>query len=255
MSMAGPRSPIDPAENGSPLTPTLAYATKSELVYQHLRGLIVSGRLAEGSHLYLDEIARRLGLSTNPIREALRRLESEGLVTHRPHQGATVASIDPGKIVLHFQIRAVLEGLAVRLAAAALTEDDLDRLAALDRELDRLAAADDHAGWDGANLAFYRSLFDGARAPELVALIDVQRDRSPRYHHFPDVLARRIPGATEGRKILLAALREEDGEKAERVHRDNVERAGEVLATAMLTERPSARDGLGHGPGKETEIR
>ena len=218
----------------------LGYATKCDLVYQHLRDLIVSGRLEAGTHLYLDEIAQRLGLSTNPVREALRLLQSEGLVTSRPHQGATVAAIDPAKIELHFQIRGALEGLAIRLAATLLTAPELDRLAALHQDLEHLAVARNFAAWDHTNLDFYRYLFDCSRAPELVAFIDIQRDRSPRYRHFPDVLAHRARGAGEGRIQLLAALREGDGERAERLHRENVAQLGRMLAAAM--QRAQRRD-------------
>ena len=224
----------------------LGYATKCDLVYQHLRDLIVGGRLEAGTHLYLDEIARSLGLSTNPVREALRRLQSEGLVTSRPHQGATVAAIDPGKIEVHFQIRGVLEGLAIRSAAALLTVAALDHLTALHQDLQRLAAAEDLVAWDRTNLDFYRYLFDCSRAPELVALIDIQRDRSPRYRHFPDVLAQRARETNEGRTHLLTALREGDGERAERLHRENVAHLGRLLAAAM--QRGQRNDDVPRSP-------
>jgi DNA-binding GntR family transcriptional regulator len=211
----------------------LGYATKCDLVYDHLRALIVSGQLAAGQRLYLDEIARGLGLSTNPVREALRRLQSEGLVVNRPHQGATVAAIDPAQIEAHFQIRGALEGLAARLAAASLTPGELEYLAALHRELERAAADGDFPAWDSLNLEFYRRVFDGSRSPELIALINVQRDRSPRYRHFPEVLARRAREAGPGRAELLDALRDGDGERAERLQRENVTHLGRMLGAAM----------------------
>lgn len=220
--------------NGLRSTSSIAiYTTKTDLVYQHLRGQIVSGQFAPGSRLYLDEIARGLGLSTNPVREALRRLQSEGLVTNRPHHGATVASIDPAKIDLHFQVRAVLEGLAIRLAASARTSAQLEHLTVLSRNLERLAEDGDLPGWDDRNLAFHQSLFECAQAPELVELIDLQRDRSPRYRHFPEALAQRVREANAARVAVLEAIQAGDGDRAELLHRANVIRAGQVLAAAM----------------------
>ena len=113
----------------------LPYATKTELVYQHLRHLMVNGALLPGQRIYLDEIAIQLGVSTNPVREALRRLESEGLITNRPHTGACVSVLDIKQIEVHFMIRGVLEGLAMRLAAVRLTASELERLDALHRDL------------------------------------------------------------------------------------------------------------------------
>ena len=225
-------SPTDQeATRHSPLS--LRYATKSELVYQHLRQTIVSGALAPGARVSLDQVARQLGVSTNPVRDALRRLESEGLIANRPHIGATVAAIDVERIETHFQIRGVLEGLAVKLAASHATPAEIDRLASLDRQLDRLAELQDLDGWDACNLSFYRLLFSMSRSLDLVALVDLQRDRSPRYRHFPDVLRQRARETAENRRALLDALRSGDGDAAERLHRANVTRVGELLCAAM----------------------
>lgn len=213
--------------------PTLRYATKSELVYQHLRQMIVSGALAPGVRVCLDQVARQLGVSTNPVRDALRRLESEGLIANRPHVGATVAAIDVERIETHFQIRGVLEGLAVKLAAGHAARVEIDRLDSLDRQLDALAEQQDLDRWDDCNLAFYQLLFSLSRSTDLVALIDVQRDRSPRYRHFPDVLRQRAQETAESRRALLDALRSGDGDAAERMHRANVTRVGQLLCAAM----------------------
>src|SRR5215510_12692957 len=97
----------------SPSGPGLRYSTKSELVYRHVREMIVNGRVRAAEHLYLQDIANQLHVSTNPVREAFRRLESEGLVINRPHIGVTVAALDVERVEVHFMIRAALEGLAV----------------------------------------------------------------------------------------------------------------------------------------------
>jgi len=232
---------VDPA----PLSPQadlphrflLTNQTKSELVYQQIREMIVNSRLYPGEHLYLREIAAQLGVSTNPIREALRRLESEGLVTSHPHAGTVVASIDLEKIEVHFLIRGALEGVAVFLAAAHLSTESLVELKQRDQELDELAVAGDYVTWNEKNIAFYRFLFDCARSPELVAMIELQRDRSPRFHHFQEALIQRANESDLARRDLLAALAAGDHGAAERLHRQSVARTGQLLCAAMRKAR------------------
>jgi DNA-binding GntR family transcriptional regulator len=105
------------------------YKTAEEHAYAYLRELILSGELRGGERLNQDEIASRLQLSRMPVRQAILRLESEGLVVNRPNRGAVVTSLGPKAILELFEMRSVLEGLAVRLAvplldAAALEEVD-----------------------------------------------------------------------------------------------------------------------------------
>ena len=215
----------------------LTNQTKSEFVYQQIREMIVNSRLYPGEHLYLREIAVQLGVSTNPVREALRRLESEGLVTNQPHIGMIVASIDLEKIEVHFLIRGALEGIAVSLAASHLSVESLNELKRRDQELNQLAATGDYVTWNEKNIAFHRFLFDCAQSPELVAMIDLQRDRSPRFHHFQDVLIQRANESDIARQNLLAALDVGDRETVERLHRESVARTGQLLCEAMRQAR------------------
>ena len=224
-----PLRPSHPA-NGAV---SMFYSTKVELVYRALRERIVNGLLHPGDHLYLQDIATALEVSTIPVREALHRLESEGLVTNRPHAGMTVAGIDPEKLDVHFRIRGSLEGLAARLAADHMTPVALERLAALHDELTRLAMLEDFAHWNDTNILFYRTLFEYSAAPELVAMIDLQRDRSPRFRHFPQVLAHRAQNGDADRAALLAALRRKDGALAEQLQRESGLRTSRQLQAAM----------------------
>ena len=239
----------------SPSTTPLRYVTKSELVYQYVRKEIVTGALAPGERLYLEKIARQLEVSTNPVRDAFCRLETEGLITNRPHVGAVVATINIADIETHFLIRSVLEGLAARFAAMKVTSPELDRLESLHRHLDQLAAQQDFHAWDEYNLTFYQLLFRLSRASELVALIDLQRDRSPRYRYFPDVLRQRAQETSEGRRQLLDALRNGDGEAADQLQRANVVRAGTLLCLAMRHSRDASSwqdDAHSHERGGES---
>src|SRR3977135_1339781 len=88
-----------------------------------LREAIILGDLAAGTPLRLDDLARSLGMSISPIREAVRQLEALGLAKHVPHQGARVLDFDVDDLRDLFSIRLALESLAVRRAAERATED------------------------------------------------------------------------------------------------------------------------------------
>ncbi|MDZ7907162.1 MAG: GntR family transcriptional regulator [Gemmobacter sp.] len=99
--------------------------------YRRLLEDIRAGSLPPGTRLRETELAERLGISRTPVREAIRQLEADGLVIHLPRQGATVRSLDYAEVIELYEMRAVLEGTAARLAARAASEVELSELAAL----------------------------------------------------------------------------------------------------------------------------
>lgn len=112
---------------------------KSERVYRELRSRIVSGRYVAGYRIVLDQVARELEVSPVPVREAIRRLEAEKLVTFTRNVGAEVAAIDVGDYAEAMQVLAFLEGAATSLAAPHLTAEDLEAAAATNDHLRQLA--------------------------------------------------------------------------------------------------------------------
>lgn len=114
--------------------------SKPDLVYSALRAEILSGVLRPRERIVATQVAVRLGVSEIPVREALKRLQAEDLVTVVPNSGAFVADLTPTLILELFLMRSVLEGLAVRTACPRLTRDDRERLRALH---DRMAACAD----------------------------------------------------------------------------------------------------------------
>lgn len=106
-------------------TPRSGALSKSEMVYREVRERIISGRYTTGYRLVLDQLARELEVSPVPVREAIRRLEAEGLVTFTRNVGAEVTSIDVGEYSDTMQTLAYLEGAATALSAQLLTPDQL----------------------------------------------------------------------------------------------------------------------------------
>src|SRR3712207_9050697 len=117
------------------------YATKSDLAYARLRGLVLSGQLAPVDVLPQASLARAIVMSTTPLREALRRLKQEGLVELDAHRDARVAPLDAGAAGEMLELRQELDPLPASLAAQRRTDDDL---AGIEAALERLEGLPPH---------------------------------------------------------------------------------------------------------------
>src|SRR3569832_1983793 len=100
--------------------------SSSQAAYALLIAEIESGRLQPGSRLLEVELAERLGISRTPVREAIKRLETQGLVSHEPNQGAVITKLDHARTVELYIVREVLEGVAARQAATSATAQELE---------------------------------------------------------------------------------------------------------------------------------
>src|SRR3954454_9993087 len=124
-------------------------------VYDHLRAEILSGRLEPAAELAEVALSEQLGVSRGPLREAIGRLASEGLVTVRPRRGAVVRSLSKEEFVELYQVREALEMVAVRLAVPRLTAEGIDGLQALIDAMARHAERGEVAEFFEANMAFH----------------------------------------------------------------------------------------------------
>jgi DNA-binding GntR family transcriptional regulator len=139
-----------------------------EIVREGLRVAILSGEFAPGSQLRQDELAARFGTSRIPVREALRQLETEGLVTLQPNRGAIVASLSVQEVLELLDIRIALECRALKLAIPNMVDDDLDAAEAI---LDRYDAEPEAEGWSEMNWRFHEALYAPCDRPKLLAMI------------------------------------------------------------------------------------
>lgn len=196
-------------------SPLAVAQSKSELVHDYLREQILSGALAPGERLRMDALARDLQVSKIPIREAVQRLASDGLVTQQAHVGPTVAVIDSHELKGVYLTRLAVEPLAARLAAETITEKQLlvleqtqldMRQALLNGDLARLSALNSDFHTHIASASSYRVLADFID----LLLVSVRRHRSS---------AAKQPARWQSVIIehdaLLAALREHDPLRAE----------------------------------------
>ncbi len=144
-----------------------------EIVTETLREAILRGQLKPGERLDQIEIAERLGVSRMPVREALRRLEAEGLVAFYPHRGVLVSDLSNDEIEEVFGIRVALEAMAVRLAIPRLTDDILQEMAGIVTAME--GVEDDPPQWASLNNQFHLRLYQASGRARLCSLIEVLR--------------------------------------------------------------------------------
>lgn len=142
--------------------------TAQDLVLASVRKAILSGVLAPGARLRQEELADVFGTSRIPVREALRALEYEGLVTSEPHRGFTVTALDADDVEEVYDLRILLESHAVRLALPVITDEDLDDLERLFQAMQAAEAPDEQLA---SRERFYLRLYSITGRPRLVGLI------------------------------------------------------------------------------------
>ena len=167
---------------GNPQAPgQMRHRTMAEYALERLREAIIMGELTPGTPLRLEDLARSLGMSISPIREAVRQLESLGLAKHVPHQGAKVLDFDIDELRDLFQVRLALESLALRRAAERFTAADADLARRNLERFDSMSEAGDVRGTMRAHTDFHFSLYEASRSDWLVALIRPAWVRAERF--------------------------------------------------------------------------
>jgi DNA-binding GntR family transcriptional regulator len=209
--------------------------TVSGLVAERLRAQIVAGELASGTKLRQVEIARRFGVSTTPVREALAALQREGLVRLHPQRGAVVFVPTVEDLREHYEIRAALEALA----AACTAERFEERWASpLETWLDEMQTGPKAMRYLELNQRFHTQLYEHSGRPRLVEMIAGLRDASSAYLHIYRAAAD-FPVArldTEHRRILAACLAR-DADEAAAATREHLQNTVEHVATRL--EQPT----------------
>lgn len=202
--------------------PVLGYQTKGEIVYQRLRAAILDGALLPGDRLNVDELARQLGVSKIPVREALQRLETQGLIVQTPHAGARVASLSLREITGVYHMRAELEGLAARLAAPLITDAELHTLRANHAGMTARYDAGDLPPLGSLNEEFHRLIAHATGYTTLEETIMAMFLSVARYRVVLPVDVHSWPQVIEEHRSIIAALAAHDAVEAERLSRLHV---------------------------------
>ncbi len=206
------------------------YKAKADLVYEELRRAIMDGTLAPGYRLVSEELAARFQVSRMPVRDAIRRLQLEGLVDAIPHCGATVAMVSEEQMRDVFALRERLEGLAASLAAQQVTDDEIAELRALFAEMEQHVKEGDRQGQLLKNREFHDAIFRMSGNSILCSFCHSLMDSVERYRPYmlavPDwplqVLAQH--------RNMLGAIARHDAAAAEAAATDHIQRTRHHLA-------------------------
>jgi DNA-binding GntR family transcriptional regulator len=204
--------------------------TVAEQIAAILREAIVEGSLKAGTPLRQDELAARFGFSRMPIRDALRQLETEGIVSIHPTRGAFVAKMDATEISEIYAVRELLEAEALRLAFPHLTDERLNEASSI---LDQIDVEADVGRWGALNRAFHLALYRPCGNGRLLNLIEALHNTADRYVRILlSNLDYRERSQIEHREIL-AACRSRDEEKGLMWLRKHLREGSETLVTAI----------------------
>ncbi|MGH3520357.1 MAG: GntR family transcriptional regulator [Haloechinothrix sp.] len=193
-----------------------------ERVYEAMQELIISRQLAPGEHLVESELAEMLGVSRQPIREALQLLNSAGWVDLRPGYGAFVHAPTDAEVDQLLAVRAVLEGESARLAAERADAEGVARLRKLCAEGEAALASDDIDGAVAANAELHRYVTELSGNRVLLDFVS-QVDRRVRWYYTPIARQRGRQSWQEHAK-LIDAIERANADAASRIMREHTER-------------------------------
>jgi DNA-binding GntR family transcriptional regulator len=236
------RAVIPDLRLGAPL-PTLA-----EVAYQQVRDAILKGTLAAGQAIGQEEIASQIGTSRVPLREALQRLEAEGLVILRPRRGYLVTSLDPEEITDIFDIRMILEERAGYLATLRATPKDIAEVEELLHAMDGLTVSDAEqaAIFAERNRAFHDRLYAGSGRAQLCRLMAVLRTNVERYIRIGARIAGNLERVRDDHYGIFKAFKRGDAQTVGRLCREHCAATCErLLARLAQVETAGAQK-----PGK-----
>jgi len=214
------------------------FRTAQEHAYHYLRVRILSGELASGQRINLDLIAKALGVSRMPVRDALRQLSAEGLVTIYPRRGVSVTSLAAVDVLDLFEMRSELEGLAVRRALPSIQQGDIEQLEKMADDME--AVEKQPMVWLPRHDAFHDYLCTKAGSPRLVAQIrNFRQSVEPYIRLFLTLYDAEMPGAEH--RGLIDAIKLGDAPAAEGAMREHITSA----AAAILKFLRKVGDGDG----------
>ncbi len=209
-------------------------ASAPDVIFDALREAITKGDLPEGETLRQDHIAKLFNVSRIPVREALARLEEQGLVSTQRYRGAIVSTLSIDEIREIFEFRALLEPVVLRLSVGAMSDARLDQAA---KYCDAFSIETNSSKWGMLNRDFHYSLYQDAGRPYYLQVIGAALDRVERYLRAQLVLTDGMARARREHEAILAACARRDKDQAAKLTRDHIIQAGRSLIDFLEQQR------------------
>ena len=197
--------------------------SRAEFVHAILGGAILAGKFSGGERVREEEVAELLGVSRTPVREALRRLQAQGLLEPRAGRGLCVVALGPQQVLELYEMREVLEGAAARLAArhasaseVSLLENLLDACSVAEQDADRLA---------GVNRLLHHAIYDASHNRYLLSALRGVYDSMALLGATTFTVTGRSKLANQEHRAIVQAIARRNAEAAEKAARLHIERA------------------------------
>lgn len=219
----------------------------SRVVAAEIREAILSGRLAAGQRLIEKDLTATLGVSRTSLREAFKELEAQGYISLVPHKGAFVSRPTEQEVCELYAIASVLEGLAARLAAVRMTEEELERLREITLSLERCRLQGDIDGYYHHNRLFHRTFVEASGNARLLELAESVRSQIVKTRILSHAVPDRLEESMREHKAILSAFLRRDPARAEKRiihHLENQERA----FLSLMSAPARLRRAKGHRP-------
>jgi len=219
------------------------YKPLREVVFKSIRGAILSGVLKPGERLMEVQLAEKLGVSRTPVREAIRKLELEGLIIMMPRKGAYVADLSIKDITDVLEIRAALEGLASGLAALRITDEEIEELNLTALHFHQAIEADDFERIVQMDIEFHDRVFKAAGNEKLLQINNNLREQVQRFRIMYISKSSKPKNLAKEHYEIAEAISKRDAEMADKLAKRHIENAEKyIIKTAK--DMPEDRNEL-----------
>lgn len=215
------------------------YLPLRDVVFNTLRQAILKGELKPGERLMEIALAERLGVSRTPIREAMRKLELEGLVVMIPRRGAQVANITEKDLNDVLEVRIALENMAIEKACQNMTEDGMSKLWMAAKAFERTTAEGDLVKMAEADVAFHEIIYQASDNRRLIQVLNNLREQIYRYRveYLKEEETRNL--LVREHEEMTKAIRERDVKNAQRIAYQHIENQRMGIIRSIQTEKES----------------
>ena len=200
-----------------------------EIVYEELKLLILTGKISPGMRLMEEELAEDMGVSRTPIREAIRKLEKEGLITIEPRRGAYVSQISTNDMVEILEVRQNMEGLAAALAAARMTDEEKAKLRQIALDYEIAVESGDMAEMIKCDTKFHHFIVEATKNKILIQMVEQLQELVLRFRYIYYDNFKRGEYMPIEHKAIYEAISSGDSETAKKSADIHIERLKEMI--------------------------
>ncbi len=197
--------------------------TLRQKAVENVREMILNGVLKPGERLILEDLAKDLNMSRLPIREAIRQLQAEGLITVINHKGTFVSKLTTKDVQDVYKIRSILEGEAAKLGTKLISQDDIKKMESILELMEQNnLAAYGPKNWLNMNEKFHLILYEATGNQRIVKMISNLMVETSSYVRLAVIIEGQKPRAKSYHRKILEAVKKRDGEKAEALTKEHL---------------------------------